>query len=277
MASKTDTFINIVLILVISVGTAYLIYTYLPKTLEGFEEKQEPLAQIPVDAVVYINLDDRTDRKAEMEAQLNAIGMPESKIHRLSAVKRKWGVLGAALSHESVMRFIIERGWKRVLILEDDAGFEYKDRKRWNDGIADITRLFASSGDTNLDSKWDVVFMGGFIRDPAGPEKTEFSTLWRTKNTSCLHGYIVRGEYAKTILPHVEASNQMLIKQPANVKQYFVDNAMPKLMETDRWFISIPTLCYQRESYSDIEGKNANQDEPLRGQVVKAWKAGTVL
>jgi len=277
MGSKTDTFISILLLLIISLGAAYLIYKYMPKTIEGFEDEKEPLAQIPVDAVIYINLDARTDRKAEITAELQAIGMPESKIHRLSAVKRKWGVLGAALSHEAVMRFIIERGWKRVLILEDDAGFEYKDRKRWNDGMADITKLVNSSGDSNVDSTWDVIFMGGFIRDPAGPEKTSYSTLWRTKNTSCLHAYIVRGEYAKKILPHVEASNQMLMKHPPNVKQYYVDNAMPKLMEEDRWFISIPTLAYQRESFSDIEGKNANQDEPLRGEVVKAWKAGTVL
>jgi len=277
MGSKTDTFINILLILTIAVGTAYLIHRYMPKTLEGFEENQTPLNQLPVDAVVYINLDDRPDRRAEITAELQAIGMPEEKIHRLSAVKRKWGVLGCALSHEAVMRFIIERGWKRVLILEDDAGFEYKDRKRWNDGVADITNLITRSGDSNLNSTWDVIFMGGFIRDPAGPEKTEFPTLWHTKNTSCLHAYIVRGEYAKKILSHIEASNQMLMKHPPNVKQYYVDNAMPKLMETDRWFISIPTLAYQRESYSDIEGKNANQNEPLRGEVVKAWKAGSLL
>jgi glycosyl transferase family 25 len=249
----------------------------MPKTLEGFEENQTPLNQLPVDAVVYINLDDRTDRKAEITAELQAVGIPDEKIHRLSAVKRSWGVLGCALSHESVMRFIVERGWKRVLILEDDAGFEYKSRDRWNTGVADIAKLLTSSGDSNLDSTWDVVFMGGFIRDPTGPEKTAYPTLWRTRNTSCLHAYIVRGEYAKKILSHIEASNQMLMKHPPNVKQYYVDNAMPKLMEHDRWFISIPTLAYQRESYSDIEGKNANQNEPLRGEVVKAWKAGTVL
>ena len=275
MKSTQTTYINILLVLIIAVLLAYLLHQHLPKTLEGFEAA--PLAELPVDAVLYINLDDRPDRKAEITEELQLLGVPESKIFRLAAVKRKWGALGCSLSHMAAMEFVIEKGWKRALILEDDAAFEYKDRARWNNGIADISKLFNSSGNTNLDSKWDVVFLGGFIRDPAGPEKTEYPTLWRTQNTSCTHAYIVRGDYAKKMLPHIEAANQMLIKQPSNYKQYFIDNALSKLMATDRWFITIPTLCYQRESYSDIENKNANQDEPLRGQVVRAWKAGTVL
>jgi hypothetical protein len=48
-------------------------------------------------------------------------------------------------------------------------------------------------------------------------------------------------------------------------------------MAQDKWFISVPTLAYQRDSYSDIEGKVANTDLPLRGQVVRAWKEDTLL
>ena len=246
--------------------------------MEGFEsEQRDPVVQIPVDAVLFINLDSRPDRKVQLTEELRSIGMPEEKIFRLSAVKRKWGALGCALSHEAAMRFVIEKGWKRALILEDDAAFEYKDRERWAKGMGDIERLVKSSGDSDIDSKWDVIFMGGFVRDPKGPEKTEHGTLWRTKNTTCLHAYIVRGEYAKKMLPHIEASNQMLMKNPPNVKQYHVDNALVQLMGIDRWFVSIPTLCYQRESYSDIENTQANANEPLRGEVVRAWKSGTVL
>ena len=48
-------------------------------------------------------------------------------------------------------------------------------------------------------------------------------------------------------------------------------------MATDRWYITIPTLAYQRESFSDIEGKDANATQPLRGNVVRAWAAGSIL
>jgi len=264
-------------------GMAYIIHTLIPKVKEHFEalvppesEEKKPLP-FPIDAVIYINLDSRPDRKEELTAEMTRIGIPSEKIFRLSAVKRKWGALGCSLSHIACMNFIIERGWQRTLVLEDDAGFEDKNKERWNAGLKDVNSLIGSGSLTNLDAKWDVVFLGGFVRDTGGPIKTEYNSIWRTKNTSCTHAYIVRGEYAKKILSHTEMAVQMMMKNPANVKQYNLDNAWSGLMAEDRWFITIPTLAYQRESYSDIEGQNANADEPLRGEVVRAWKAGTVL
>jgi hypothetical protein len=67
------------------------------------------------------------------------------------------------------------------------------------------------------------------------------------------------------------------MKNPPNLSQFHLDNAWVSIMKHDRWFITIPTLAYQRESYSDIEGKIANSDAPLRGEVVRAWKTGTLL
>jgi GR25 family glycosyltransferase involved in LPS biosynthesis len=270
---QDKTFTNIILILFISAGLAYLFHLYMPKLKEGFEAVKQ-VEQLPIDAVIYINLDSRKDRDEELRAELHKVGVPEEKIHRLSAVKRSWGALGCALSHISCLKIIEEKGWTKTLILEDDAGFE---ESRWSEGVKDIQALVASSGLSNVDSKWDVLFLGGFVRDPKGPEPTEYKTLFRTRNTSCLHAYIVRGAYAPKLREFSEMSVQMMMKHPPNVKQYLIDNAWSTLMAEDRWFISIPTLAYQRESYSDIEQKTANSEEPLRGQVVKAWSQGSVL
>lgn len=273
---QDKTFSNIILILIISAGLSYLIYRYMPKLQEGFESIKHT-ESLPVDAVIYVNLDSRKDRDEEIKSELKRIGVPEDKVHRLSAVKRSWGALGCSLSHIACLKFIQERGWTRTLVLEDDAGFEDGDSKRWSTGLQDIRAMVESSGNTNLDSKWDVIFLGGFVRDPAGPEKTEYNTLFRTRNTSCTHAYIIRGAYAPKLREHTEIAVQMMMKNAPNVKQFNLDNAWSALMAEDRWFISVPTLAFQRESFSDIEGKNANADEPLRGQVVRAWKQGTVL
>ena len=277
---EDKTFSNIILIVIISASLAFLIYRYLPQIQEGFEtltQAKQTQEELPIDAVLYINLDSRKDRDAEVKAELSRIGVPGHKIHRLSAVKRSWGALGCALSHVACLQFIEKRGWNRTLILEDDAGFEDKDEDRWSTGLRHIGEFMKSSGDTTLDSKWDVIFMGGFVRDPNGPQATEFPTIFRTRNTSCLHAYIVHGHYAKKLREFSETAVQMMMKHPANVKQFLIDNAWNELQAEDRWFISIPTLAYQRESFSDIEGKLANSDEPLRGDVVKAWKQGSVL
>ena len=277
LGMKQDkTFSNIILIVIISVGLAYLIYRYLPSITEGFESVKGR-AQLPIDAVIYINLDSRKDRDEEIKAEMSRIGIPEDKIHRLSAVKRSWGALGCSLSHIACLKTIQERGWGRTLVLEDDAGFEDGDDARWSAGVKDIRSMVESSGVSNLDSRWDVIFLGGFVRDPDGPQKTEYNTLFRTRNTSCTHAYIVRGAYAPKLREHTEVAVQMMMKNAPNVKQFNLDNAWSAMMAEDRWFISIPTLAFQRESFSDIEGKNANADEPLRGQVVRAWKQGTIL
>jgi GR25 family glycosyltransferase involved in LPS biosynthesis len=273
---KDTTFTNIILVVLISCGLAFIIYKHLHIIKEGFEsiknesEHVEPL----VDAIIYINLDDRKDRNDEILEEIKKVGLPDSKVHRLSAVKRKWGALGCSLSHIACLQFIIKNGWSRTLILEDDAGFE---KSRWSAGITDVNKMILSSGKTNTDSKWDVIFLGGFVRDPNGPTKTEYENLWKTKNTSCTHAYIIRGDYAPKLLDYTETAIQMMMKYPSNQKQYNLDNAWSQLMAEDKWYITLPTLAYQRESYSDIEGKDANSEQPLRGNVVRAWAKGSLL
>ena len=276
MSKKDNTFINIILIVIISLGISYIVYKNLNLITEGFENiKKESENVVPlIDSIIYINLDERKDRNQEILEEIKKVDLPQDRVHRLSAVKRKWGALGCSLSHRAVMEFIIERGWKSTLVLEDDAGFE---KDRWQAGIKDINNMISSSGFKNTDSKWDVIFLGGFVRDPSGPTKTEYGTLWRTKNTSCTHAYIIRGDYAKKVLDHTDVAVQMMIKYPSNQKKYNLDNAWAELMAEDRWFISLPTLAYQRESYSDIEGKDANESQPLRGNVVRAWSEGSLL
>ena len=270
-------YLSIIIVLIGSLIFTYIVYNNLDLFKEGFENIPTKKEAFPVDAVIYINLDSRKDRNEEILGEIRRIGIPEEKIHRLSAVKRSWGALGCALSHQAVLDFIIQKGWNRTLVLEDDAGFEDKDTERWENGLKDISSFIESSGIEDTDSKWDVIFLGGFVRDENGPVKTDYKSLWRTRNTSCAHAYIVRGKYAPTMRDITNMAIQMLMKSPSNYKQYFLDNAWVPLMAKDKWYITLPTLAFQRESYSDIEGKTANTDAPLRGNVVRAWKQGTLL
>jgi len=110
--NKTDyIFISIIIIIIISVIFTYFLYNSINDFKETFEniepEKNKPTLNI--DAVIYINLDSRKDRNDEILNEIRNIGIHESKIHRLSAVKRTWGALGCALSHEAVLNFIIEK------------------------------------------------------------------------------------------------------------------------------------------------------------------------
>jgi len=274
MKSKQD-YISLIIIglFIFSVLVATILYKNLDNLKESFvslTNLHTNLEQLDIDSVIYINLDSRTDRNEEIINELSQINIDMSKVHRLSAVKRKWGALGCSLSHIACLKTIQERGYKRTLILEDDVGFESKDVERWNAGVIDINNMIKSNN-------YDMIFLGGFVRDHDGPLKTSYPTLFQTKNTSCTHAYIVKAEYVNRLIEQTETAVQMMMKEAPNVKQFHLDNAWSILMARDRWFISIPTLAYQRDSYSDIEGKVANIDLPLRGQVVRAWKEDTLL
>lgn len=95
-----------------------------------------------IDAIVVINLDHRADRWAAMQAHLAPVA-PMEKVHRLSAVRgvdlpgygdKRWfgrtkrpttwaGRAGCTLSHRNALRLMRDKGWQRMLILEDDALF----------------------------------------------------------------------------------------------------------------------------------------------------------
>lgn len=94
-----------------------------------------------LDAVLVINLDERPDKWEDMN---NAWGryVPKSKLHRISAVRgtnlpgyleKPWfrkrtgkravvcaGQAGCVLSHRKAVEYAKEKGFKRVLVLEDD-------------------------------------------------------------------------------------------------------------------------------------------------------------
>ena len=76
-----------------------------------------------LDKVIYINLDHREDRRKIMEKLCIDARIPEEKVLRFSAIKHQHGIVGAALSHISVLKLAKEQRYKRILILEDDMEF----------------------------------------------------------------------------------------------------------------------------------------------------------
>ena len=107
----------IVGLLLLSIISAVIIYRNMKEIKEGFEavtNLHTKLEQLDIDAVIYINLDTRTDRNEEILSELSQINMDMKKVHRLRAVKRKWGILGCGLSHIGCLQTIIKKGWKRT-------------------------------------------------------------------------------------------------------------------------------------------------------------------
>jgi len=82
--------------------------------------------------IVVINLPDRADRRREIDAELRRAGLSlDHPAVELFAAQRPTeaagfpsiGAHGAFRSHLGVMERMLDQGWDRVLILEDDMAF----------------------------------------------------------------------------------------------------------------------------------------------------------
>jgi glycosyl transferase family 25 len=75
-----------------------------------------------ISRIFYINLAHRTDRKEQIENELNRMGL--TNYERFDAVKIDWfGAIGCSYSHLNILNIAKERNYENILILEDDFEF----------------------------------------------------------------------------------------------------------------------------------------------------------
>ena len=70
---------------------------------------------------LYINLEERTDRRSHVEEQLASIGIHQPI--RFNAVKTDNGDIGCSTSHVRCLELAKKNNWSHVLIVEDDITF----------------------------------------------------------------------------------------------------------------------------------------------------------
>src|SRR3990172_10356543 len=73
-----------------------------------------------IEKVIYINLDNRTDRRKEIEHELSVFSIP---FQRFPAIKTAVGCVGCTQSHLQILKNAKQNNYKNVLILEDDFMF----------------------------------------------------------------------------------------------------------------------------------------------------------
>jgi len=181
----------------------------------------------------YLNLEHRTDRREQIEAELLKMDIP---FERFNAVKTNPGYIGCSLSHLQILRLARERGLPNVLIVEDD--FEFLVSKEEFNTI--MTEAMSQS--------YDVIMIGYNIAK-AEPYS---DTLQRVLYAGTTSGYVVHSKMYDTLINLLEESSICLkeTKQPWN---YAIDVAWRKLQPLSKWYATVKRIGRQRASYSDIE------------------------
>jgi glycosyl transferase family 25 len=190
-----------------------------------------------VDHVVYINLDHRTDRRVEIVAEL-ALHFPPERVTRFSAIHSEKGLLGCVLSHIAVLEMAKEKGWKNVLVLEDDAMWT----EHFEEAYATLARLSSGEYDAIMLSSTCARWYLGSLK------------LISAQTTAA---YLVNSAYYDTLLSNFRESRD-LFEVSNDGPKHALDQHWKRLQAQDNWFVVMPSLMQQRPGYSDIERKNVD-------------------
>ena len=195
--------------------------------------------------VYYINLEERVDRKRQIEKQLNTL---KWKYQRFNAIKAKSGRVGCSLSHLKLLEMAKEKKLPYIVILEDDIMFTSMDEFKW------LLKEFLKE---NLN--FDVYLLAGNLRQPIEKVTPNILKVFRSFTTT---GYIVRSHYYDTMIQNIKEGIQGLMKNPEN-GLFAIDTYWMKLQQSGNWYISYPRTVTQQPDYSDIEKRMVNNNNVM--------------
>lgn len=194
-----------------------------------------------IDKVVYINLDHRQDRRDIMKKFFDEGKIPEDKIHRFPAVKRKNGALGCIESHAEVLRLAKRNKWKNVLILEDDLQW-----LNFEEGYKQLEELVEKPD-------WNVIMLVGWYSN------YKFPRIYNAANTGA---YLVNSNYYDKLLANREESVKKIrsfnFLIAGNQSKWNADVWWNRIMKVDIWYAIYPCICCQTNTYSDISKTTYN-------------------
>jgi len=203
-----------------------------------------------IDAVLYINLDHRADRKKHIEKELATMGVDPARIHRIPAIYESLcGHLGCALSHVKALELIQEKGWATTIILEDDFQFKITPEE--------FKLILAEP------VAWNVLLLAkgwGEFEPPVG-------RLSRVKWCTTTSGYVIRRSYVETLLANFRGAIAGILKQMATHAEkcvaegkpitklihgvWAIDHTWKKLQKMDAFYITEPVAGKQAPFKSD--------------------------
>jgi len=182
----------------------------------------------------YINLDRRTDRRADMEREFGKMNLT---VERFPAVEYIPPTIGCNLSHIEVLKLARQRGYESVMIFEDDFQFIVS-KEEWDQLI------------TRLPTSYDVVMMSYNLVD-ATPYNETFDKVHGAQTTS---GYIVHSRFYDALIAKWEEGTRLFKENPEVHWVYLLDQYWKSLQPTNEWYAFKTRIGIQRAGFSDLAG-----------------------
>jgi glycosyl transferase family 25 len=195
-----------------------------------------------IDKIIYINLNRRTDRRYEIEQELNNFGLEYDRFEAIETPS--YGTLGCFKSHLSVLKIAKERNYKNILILEDDFMFLVS-KEQFEQNLSDFFSL-------NL--PFDVCMISYNIKKSQQLENNIVDKIIEAQTAS---GYIVNNHYYDKLIQLYEQTLPLLEQTHAEWI-YACDQIWKQYQPNDYWYYFKTRLGKQRPSYSDNTEKFEN-------------------
>ena len=196
-----------------------------------------------IDAILYINLEHRPDRKEHVLNEISKICTVQEKIHRIDAVKYKEGAIGCALSHIKALTFALNNeNWNNILIIEDDFTFRFNTFRENKEFINELFDYY----------NFDVGLLSYNTKQSLFVLYTNNLRIVRVKSSLTASGYIIKKHYILEVLQIFAESLADMLKNGIKDNNR-IDVLWFQLQEKDMWFSTNPSIGYQYDNYSDIE------------------------
>jgi GR25 family glycosyltransferase involved in LPS biosynthesis len=194
-----------------------------------------------IDKVFYINLEKRTDRRAEIEEEL-ATKFLFNKAERFPGILYEPGIYGCTMSHISLLRKMILNGWETMMVFEDDAQLLTS-----REEIDKHINVFLE------DNTLDILCIGNSCGDNT-PYNELMNRCFNTQTTSC---YVIKKKFVKTLLECYFGNPEESMTYPAysndlNNHIGYIDTSWNQLQKTHYFMMPKIRQVLQRPSYSDI-------------------------
>jgi hypothetical protein len=201
-----------------------------------------------IDVVYYINLDHRTDRRSQIEGELDKVGVPLEKRVRIPGVSKPgFGILGCGLAHKRTMETFLTSSHKNCLVLEDDFEFTLD---------MDYVKLILNAIFEEKIS-FHCIMLAGCILEI---KPTNYPFLQKVLNVHTASAYLITKEFAPVLLESYTESTKLLetTYTETGVKNisYHNDIWWKRYQPYYDWFIVNPRMGDQRESFSDNLERN---------------------
>ena len=185
--------------------------------------------------IFYINLDERIDRKRQIEKEFSRLSIRDYS--RIRATMDANGRLGCAISHLEALQTAKNSNSELVMICEDDCQF-----------IASRLEIEGILGGFSNNDSADVLCLAYLTMDTTKPISRSFSITRNTQTMSC---YVLKSHM---INPMIEVATESVRRCALDPTDYdaAIDQTWKKLQSKYNFVIPFKRFAIQKSSYSNI-------------------------